>query len=456
MPPTGPSLVLLALLALLTARPVSPAVQSRGDAPNIILILSDDHRWDGIGAAGNPAVHTPVLDRLAREGVYFRQGTVHVPQCSPSRATLLTGLPPHRHGYYSNQHQRPGVRSRDGFGVPAMPALLRAAGYRTLLAGKWHVAQDPWECGFSDVRTWLPGGGGPFRDPLLARGRSRELRVRDGYTNELFADDAVAFIRNEASRDKPFFLWLAFTAPHLPMRPNPERMEQLYAGKSAADLAPPGFPAGMETRGGDWADYYASISLLDVQIGRLLQALDESRAASNTVVAFIGDNGYMMGSRGWNGKVVPYEESIRIPFLVRAPRIQTTAGTSDAAVSSLDLPATFLSLAGVPVPAGWPGRDLTPLLRGESKGFEDAVCEWSDDQSAQFGDLGYRVLRTSSHKLIRWQRPARPEELYDLKADPRETKNLAEEPSAALIRLRLTRRLNDWMRENEDPALNWK
>ena len=150
--------------------------------PNVVLIISDDHRWDAIGAAGNKAMHTPNLDRLAGSGTYYRQGTVHVPQCSPTRAMLLTGLPPHASGWYSNQAQRPDVKSPDGFKqYPLLPALMRDAGYRTVLVGKWHLAPEPWNCGFDEVRTWMPGGSGPYQDrprrwPRATRATGRSSR----------------------------------------------------------------------------------------------------------------------------------------------------------------------------------------------------------------------------------------------------------------------------------------
>ena len=257
--------------------------------------------------------------------------------------------------------------------------------------------------------------------------------------------------------EKPFFLWLGATAPHLPMRPNPPRIRQLYSDKAEKDLQPPGFPAGIEPRGGDWVSYYEAITHLDEQVGRILDALEERKLAENTVVVFLGDNGYMMGSRGWNGKVVPYEESVRVPFFIRIPKTGGLRGASDAPVSSLDLPPTFLRMAGIRPPAEWPGRDLTPLLEGKKDhGIEEAICVWADDRSDRFGELAYRVVRTSSHKLIRWQKADKPDELYDLKSDPREERNLASDPSLRTIRDDLSRRLTAWMQRTDDPARGWK
>jgi arylsulfatase A-like enzyme len=155
------------------ARPLAaPAVSSlpsrlnRPDRPNIVVVLSDDHRWDALGAAGNPAILTPVMDRMVRDGVYFRQATVSVSQCHPIRASLLTGLPAYRHGVYSTKFVAPGAAETLCQG-PTVASLLRDAGYHTVVVGKWHVPPPPWKCGFDEVRTWLPEGGSEFRDPEL-------------------------------------------------------------------------------------------------------------------------------------------------------------------------------------------------------------------------------------------------------------------------------------------------
>jgi arylsulfatase A-like enzyme len=441
-------------LALLGA--LLPFVGAAGsERPNILFIISDDQRWDALGAAGNKAIHTPALDRLAREGVWFRQATIHVPQCSPSRSTLLTGLPPHRHRWYSNQYQHPDVQNADGFqGLPTLPGLLRQADYTTVLTGKWHPRPGPWNCGFSDVRVWMPGGGGPYFNPPLARGRSRAVKEVPGYTQEIFADDAIAFLKSDEAAKRPFFLWLAFTAPHGPHRPTPPRVEKLYEGKTAADLLPPGFPR--DVTGAPWKIYYEATSHLDEQVGRVLAALRERKLAEKTVVVFLGDNGYMMGERGWNGKVIPYDGSVRVPLLLRGPGV-ALKGASDAPVSSLDLPPTLLRLAGLAPPKEWPGRDLTALLRGDKDhGITEAVCEWADDRSFQFGQLAYRLVRTPTHKLIVWKKADKPDELYDLTADPREAKNRIDDPALAKMRDDLRKRLQAWMDRTDDPARAWK
>jgi N-acetylglucosamine-6-sulfatase len=442
----------LALLAGASA--ASAAQQSR---PNILLMISDDHRWDALGAAGNRAVQTPALDSLARTGVWFRQATIHVPQCSPSRSTLLTGLAPHQHRWYGNQYQHPDVQNPDGFhGLATLPGLLAGAGYRTLIVGKWHGRPEPWNCGFSDVRTWLPGGSGPYLDPDLAHGRSRQSRPARGYTQEIFADDVIAFLNSPEATERPFFFWVAFTAPHGPYQPNPEHIRKLTRDKELAALQPPDFPVQKAADLESWRVYDEAVSTLDEQVGRVLKTLDDRKLAERTVVVFVGDNGFMMGDRGWHGKVVPYDGSVRVPMIVRAPGIATIQGPSEAPVSSLDISPTLLRCAGLEPPKSWPGRDLTRLLRsGADPGVDAAFCEWADDQSAEFGALAYRLVRTPRYKLLVWKDPKRPDELYDLQADPHERQNLISDEARASVRNELRSRLTDWMKRTNDPARLW-
>ncbi|HET9228884.1 MAG TPA: sulfatase/phosphatase domain-containing protein, partial [Thermoanaerobaculia bacterium] len=197
---------------------------------------------------------------------------------------------------------------------------------------------------------------------------------------------------------------------------------------------------------------------LDEQLGRVLAVLQETGLAENTGVVLLGDYGYMMGERGVggpdsgaNGKQVPYEGSLRVPFLMQGPGLPRTV--SDLPVSSLDLPPTLLSLAGVPVPDSWPGRDLAAALARNME-VREAFAEWSDEKSERFGKLAYRAVRTPTHKLIVWKDPARGEELYNLSADPAEAHNLIADPAAKEILDDLRSRLQDWMQRTEDPWMD--
>jgi N-acetylglucosamine-6-sulfatase len=382
--------------------------------------------------------------------MYFRQATIATPQCTPSRASLLTGVFAHTHGKYSNQYWRPDVETTEGFKIPMLPTLLRDAGYRTLLVGKWHLFHDPWNCGVSDVRLWFPPGGGVKQDPRLARGNSRKTEVKEGFITELFANDTIAFLKSAEAKEKPFFLWHADTNPHVPLEPMPERISRQYGEKTDKDLLPPGFPTDIPTH--NFRKYYECATHLDEQVGRILKALEDEKLAENTIVVYLGDNGFMMGSRGVGvkgagGKVVPYEESIRVPMIVRMPG--GWSGTSDLPVSSIDLPVTFLKLAGVEPPKGWPGRDLSVALRsGKDDAIADALVDFPDNQGKL--NRAYRVVRTPKHKLIVWDDPKKVPELYDLASDPREMKNRYESSELAEVRKDLIARLRAWTKKTDD------
>ena len=435
-------------LAAQAAVPAKPPAK-----PNIVFITSDGHRWDALGASGNPAIHTPELDRLAAQGVYFRQATTAVSMCLPVRATLLTGLAPHQHGAYSNWNKRPEAARPDAFqNLPTVPGLLRETGYRTVMVGKWHLPADPWLSGFSDVKSWLPTGGTEYKHPHLAHGNSREMVETKGFTQKIFADEAIRFVRSPAAKEKPFFLWLAFTAPHVPLEPNPSKSRRLYAGKTTAELLPPGFPRDIPTH--DWRHYYEAASELDRQVGRIVAALKKAGLAESTALVFLGDNGFMMGQRGVGatgvaGKVVPYEGSIRVPLILWVPGMEGLTGPSDLPASSLDIPATLVALAGLQPPATWAGRDLLKA----NNSLEDAFTEWADEEDDRWS--AYRLVRTVRHKLIVWKDPAKPHELYDLTADPGEEKNLYENPEAQEVQKDLEARLSAWMERTEDPARQW-
>jgi N-acetylglucosamine-6-sulfatase len=453
--------LLVALLCALPGVAVAAGPTVGPVRPNILFITSDDHRWDALGAAGNPAIRTPVLDRLAVEGVYFRQATTPVSLCLPIRATLLTGLTSHQHGAWAHDSQSPEADRPNAWpGRPTLATLLRDAGYRTAVVGKWHLHGEPWLTGFEDVRIWLPGGGADYKDPELARGRSRELKKIKGYTQQIFADDAIAFLKEPATRKKPFFLWLAFTGPHVPLEPNSPESRKLYAGKKKEDLLPPGFPRNIPS--GDWLHYYEAVSDVDRQIGRVLAALAAANLAEPTIVVFAGDNGFLMGHKGrgaegTHGKIVPYEGSVRVPMILWSPLLKDLSGPADLAASSLDIPPTLLELAGVHPPESWPGRDLLAAVRrNRDTGLEDAYSEWAGEASERWGAETFRLVRTPHHKLIVWKDPARRPELYDLVADPLEEKNLIDAPEAQEVRKDLEARLRRWMERTADPARDWQ
>jgi N-acetylglucosamine-6-sulfatase len=450
---------------LLLHKSLNAQNSAKRSRPNIVFIISDDHRWDALGAAGNSRIKTPTLDKLAREGVYFKQATIHVSQCAPSRASLLTGLSPHKNGYYCNNFVRADMQWANRFSVPTLPELLEGAGYQTILAGKWHLATDPWLSGFSDIRTWLPEAGSDYKDARLATGNSRKKEQVKGFTNGVFANDAIEFLNSPASKEKPFLLWLAATIPHAPFQPNPSEFEEMYESHPAGQLIPPAFPKNTEvklelegTRDGSaessMSSYYSAISYLDDLVGQVLSALKKQGLAENTIVIFLGDNGYMAGSHGVRGKVVPWEESVRVPMIIYAPGISKLKGSVNVPASSLDIPVTILSMAGVSCPENWSGRDLSAVLSGKKNhGIDYAISEWADTES-QFRNYTHRLIRTSRYKLIRWDKADKPDELYDFVEDPQETTNIIHKPSMKATRDKMLAQLNA-MIKTDDSARFW-
>lgn len=435
------------------------------EKPNIILMISDDHRWDGLGIAGNKYIKTPNLDRMAREGQWYREATIQVPTCTASRASILTGLPPSEHGFYSNNWQRADVLNPHGFDkYEVLPEQLQQAGYHTAFAGKWHLSADPWLVGFETIKHWMLPGAGPYRNPKLATGRSRETRVTNGYTQTIFANDALEILDAKASGEttQPLFLWLAFTAPHDRFGPNPKPFDGMYDNKTASELAPETFHGDPNARdkGETWKKYYEAISALDAEVGRVMDKVRNSSLSTNTLVVFIGDNGFMMGARNMWGKYVPYEGALRVPMIAWGPdRIVGAKGsTVTAAANSIDLPPTFVKLAGGTPPGSWVGRDITAVLKdGKPHDITWAVSQYPDHKSPMEHVKAYRVIRTPEYKLIHFHPDSgQGHELYDLKKDPAEKNNLYGKPQVAEVQKSLEKRLGEFRQKSGDTGWDMK
>jgi arylsulfatase A-like enzyme len=443
--------------------PIAPATAA-AQRPNIIFLISDDQRWDCLGIAGNPAVKTPNLDRMAREGQWYPHAVIQMPLCAPSRAAMITGMPPSVSGYYSNSVQRKDVQRPDGFlQYKTLPRQMSDAGYHTAFTGKWHLRPDPWLCGFETIKHWMLPGMGPYKDPRLANGNSRQVQRVDGFTQTIFANDAIDILKAKADNPttRPLFLWVAFTSCHTPFVPNPPPFSGMYDAKTARDLAPPSsyYDDPAQVKGGDktWQQYYEAISALDGEVGRIINTVRNTSLSTNTLVVFLGDNGFAMGSRGDWGKGSPYDESLRVPLIVWAPEpIMHARGTTvTASVNSLDLPATFLTMAGATPPAKWAGRDISAVIRdGQPHDITWSVSQNPDPKVGGYGS--YRVIRTPTHKLILWN-PSRNKspELYDLVTDPAEKTNLYGKPEAAAIQARLQEQLEDFRAASGDTEWEW-
>ena len=427
------------------AAAVAPLFTAAKPRPNFIFITSDDHHFQSLGTAGNPHIRTPNLDALARRGVYFSNGQISTPQCTPSRGILLSGLETYQNGLLSNGQ----TAFRRDF-APTVIEQLRRAGYDTALVGKWHVQNQPRECGFTRAPLWLRGGSSRYQDPQLSRGLDGKPAPVPGHITDLFTDAAIDVAQQA---EQPFFLWLAYNAPHSPLYAAP-KYRQMYEGKDQVAIAPPIHPKSAKPF--DWITYYSVITHLDEAIGRVVMELDRRKLFENTYVFFLGDNGFMCGTRGINGKVVPWEESVRVPFLAAGAGVKRGA-RPDAPVSSVDLPATWLELAGVKPLYRLSGQSIVGLLQTGKGGPEEGFSVWADGRPTALATgqavEPYRLVRTKTHKLIVWE--SHREALYDLRSDPAEEKDLAGQPESLDILKKLRAKLRKRMKETNDEALGW-
>lgn len=416
-----------------------------GDNLNFLFILSDDHHFQCLGAAGNPNIRTPNLDRLSSDGVLFTNAIISTSQCAPSRGVLLSGQECFRNGVRSNG----ALSFRSDLGPTAIEQL-RAAGYDTGLIGKWHIETPPDRCGFSQAPLWLPEGGSRYIDPKLRKGLAGSSETARGHITDLFTNAANQYLERAHT---PFFLWLAYNAPHTPWEAPPEYRAP-YEGKDWREIAPPIHPANAARF--DWPSYYSVITHLDAAVGRLIATLRRTGLWDNTVVVFLGDNGYMCKSKGVDGKVVPWEESVRVPCIAAGGPVKTL-GKRDDCIASVDLPTTWLDMAGVKPRGRLMGRSVSKLLASGTGSFNEAFTVWDDGRPEALlpprAVEPFRLIRTRRHKLIVWK--SGRQSLYDIVADPQEEHDLIGNNAQVAVLSKLRSRLAARMQQTNDPARAW-
>ncbi len=380
------------IAAALLAQPFAVKGDEAPPRPNVLLIICDQLRARALGCMGNPDVKTPHIDRLAAEGILFRQTFANSPVCCPARAVLLTGRYAHKNGAVVND-----LRLRES--AVTLPKLLKAAGYDTGLIGKWHLDGGPRDPGF------VPPG--PRRQgfdfwaayecrhdafhPLWFRDDPDPIRSKE-FEPEALTDVALDFLK--APRKRPFFLMLSMGPPHDPYGA-PEAYRKMYDPKKLTMR--PNWVEGAPHAGRDEiAAYYASITAIDDQVGRLTRALKDLGLEKNTVVLFTSDHGDMLGSQGARLKRKPWEESIRVPGVLRYPARVQAGRTTDALLSHVDFAPTLLSLCGVKPPADMQGADLSRLVLGKTeRGSESAFFQIFVPFDGDGTPFGWRGVRTS-------------------------------------------------------------
>jgi N-acetylglucosamine-6-sulfatase len=445
-------------LCLLVCAPLALA-QER---PNIILVVVDDLRFDDFGASGHPFSRTPNLDRLAREGASFRNMFAVTPLCSPSRANILTGLYTRNHGILDNTDRSP--RSHE---LQTFARALHAGGYHTGFLGKWHMGNDPTPRPGFDMWAAMKGQGEAIDPELFENGRLARVK---GYVTDILNERAVAFIRSP--RTKPFLLMLSHKALH----PNSlqradgttvsigeggfipaDRHKTLYSGlplprrenygvpprgKPALERPIPGLPPlGRETVTPDETirDRLRMLAAVDEGLGQIFEALEKQGTLDKTVILLVGDNGYFYGEHGLSEeRRLAYEESIRLPLLVRYPAKVRAGSRPEAFSLTIDLAPTILDLAGAKPLPNLDGRSLVPTLSadvGPSGWRRSFLIEYNTDiVFPRMLKMGYDAVRNERHKFIRYRELEGMNELYDLQNDPFELRNLIDAKESAVVR----------------------
>jgi arylsulfatase A-like enzyme len=428
---------------------IMPSLCAAERKPNLVYIFTDDQRWDALGVVQReqgekgrfPWLRTPNLDRLAAEGVRFRNAFVVNSLCAPSRASLVTGQYGHVNGVVNNHTPHPS-------GNISLPALLRPAGYVSAYVGKWHHGNQSGKRSGFDYSASFVGQGKYFDCPVEVNGVATPTQ---GFVDDVTTNYAADFMRE--NKHRPFLLILGYKTCHGPFTP-PPRHEKTYEGDEArrtpnlglrppyrsADTAPAGAKAKAAANSPDSPTVptnlgmFRGITAIDDNVGRLLDLIDELTLTEDTVVCFSSDNGYYLGEHSLGDKRSAYEESLRVPMLVRYPRLIPKGRTDDRMVLNVDPAPTFLELAGVPVPAAMQGRSWKPLLEGKTD------VTWRDGFfycyffERNFATPTTTAVRTETAKLIKYPGHDEWTEVFDLKTDPYETKNLATDPNYAELR----------------------
>ena len=425
------------------------AAKGTPNKPNIVVILVDDLRFDELGCTGHPFAQTPAADRLAREGANFRNAFATTPLCSPSRAAFLTGTYSHTNGITDNV-----ARDALSHRLVTWPRLLHDAGYRTAFMGKWHMGNDDSPRPGFDRWVSFRGQGECLNPALNIDGRNVSSQ---GYVTDILSGHALEFIDQQGAA--PFCLYLAHKAIHPNIQQRNDGSIDLEASNAAeyfipadrhkslyAGLTPPRrvnyLKLPTSTSDATILARMRMMKAVDESTGAILAALERKGVLDNTLVVLTSDHGYFYGEHGLGAeRRLAFEETIRIPLLVRYPKLFRPGSQPSQFVSSVDLAATALALAGVAPPSPFHGRPLW------SKHRRDAVLVeyFSDSVFPNVRNKGYQAIRTDRWKYVRYRELKEADELYDLRNDPYELNNVVRDGKAPLESLRA--RLNGLLAE---------
>jgi arylsulfatase A-like enzyme len=425
-------------------------MESRAQA-NVLLVIVDEWRAQSFGYAGDTNAHTPVIDSFAESSINYENAIAGTPVCCPSRASFFTGQYATEHGVYINDvplvTEKPGVAD-----------VFAESGYSTGYIGKWHLLGSPdgWFAQRSafvpperrlGFQYWKAGEcSHDYWNSIYYAGDDTQPRVWEGYDAFSQTDDAVSFMTDAAQSDAPFFLTVSYGPPHFPLETAPPKYQEMYQDReiSLRDNVP---ERNREQAVADLRGYYAHMAAIDDCFGTLLEALDDLDLASDTIVVFTSDHGDMMWSQGLEFKLVPWEESIAVPMLVRAP--DRASAVSGALFNSPDLMPTLLGLAGLDVPPGLSGKDFSHSMEAEGTAYLMMPASFSS--LLWYGIDEYRGVRDERYTYVETRKG--PWLLYDRVTDPFQLTNLVDEPSARDQRTRLAAELQRWRTQLDDEFL---
>ncbi len=450
------SLFVAAIISLAGCRRVTESLPPK--RPNFVVLIADDQRWDQLSCADHPLIpelRTPNMDRLAEQGVYFRHAFVTTPICAVSRASIMTGRYVSTHGMnHFKTSITPDVLSK------SYPALLHDNGYTTAILGKWGMGTGGTEDIFDVFDAWSNQG--------------RYFHETDNgkvHNAEWLATRARVFLEN-CGPEKPFCLTVCYKSPHHPYQPD-ERDKDLFEDVDIPQR-PTDTPEAYQAIGSDWMekslnrwcyfderkddatkekfekDFLRCVKSLDRSVGHIMQTLEDLDLDENTVVIYLSDNGYLWGEHGLGGKWLLYEESIRVPIIIRGPGIaDTTRGRKlDNLALNIDIAPTILDMAGIPIPRDMDGESLYPHVTGQYvPSRTDFFMEHAGIIDVENPIPDSRGVRTEEWKYIRYVNVAPElEEMYHIKGDPLESNNLADDVNYAGIKKQLRQRYDDYLR----------
>lgn len=509
-------LLLLAIAAIFLTDCTNKQPSDAVRRPNIVFIFSDDHALQAISAYGSVINKTPNIDRLAQEGMIFRNAFCTNSICAPSRAVIQTGKHSHINGVLDNR------LSFDSAQV-TFPKLLRAGGYQTAMIGKWHLKSEP--VGF-DYWKVLPGQGQYYNPDFRTPDGTERI---EGYATDIVTDVSLEWLENGRDKGKPFMLMLQHKAPHRPWYagpdhltmyedvefPEPETLFDDYSNRASGaaqqemeidrhmalawdlkivpetpedSLAEQRFfntigrftpeqrkawdevygPINGEFKKANlhgeelvrWKyqrylrDYLKCIASLDDNIGRVLDYLDDSGLAENTIVIYSSDQGFYLGEHGWFDKRWMYEESLHMPFIVKWPGVAAPRSVNTDLVQNLDFAETFLEAAGLPIPQEMQGRSLVSLLKGETpEDWRESIYYHYYEYPAEHMVQKHNGVRTDRYKLINYYKLGE-KELFDLETDPHEMKSVYNDPKYAQIQTQLEHELTRLRGYYKDTTVN--